>query len=156
MIFTGHQGKSNTTKLKRANSDSECVCVSDSWENLECAFQVRRHRLARARQVLATRRERARETAEERAKNWAKSARQQKAQTLKILLLIHNDTAVLDIFKFLPHFHFLSLFDNISYSNCDCLCVRAVHTFKPLVFLKSFSYIDEQNALDYAMNHGGI
>lgn len=63
---------------------------------------VRRYPLAKAHLGLVTRNGRAREIAEGRARSWAKSARQQRAQTLKILPPIHNDLAGLDIFEFTP------------------------------------------------------
>lgn len=103
--------------LAIAGSNLESVvfflCMYHSWGNPESACRVTRHRLARALRGLATRRERARETVGERAKSWAKSVRQQKAQTLKILPPIPNDAAVLDIFKFILHLLFLSLFDHV-------------------------------------------
>ncbi|CAK6951406.1 Hypothetical predicted protein [Scomber scombrus] len=61
-------------------------------------------------------------------------------ETLKILPLIHNDPAVLDIFKFTPHFLFLSVFDNISgFTNCDYLCIKAIPmiSLHHVFFLKS-------------------
>lgn len=82
---------------------------SHSWGNPEHACRVKRHNLAKVRRGPVTMREKARETAEERAKSWAKSARQQKAQMLKIPLLIHSDTAALDIFKIIPCIQFLSI-----------------------------------------------
>lgn len=89
------------------------LCVSHSWESLEPVCPVKIRRLGRACRCLVTRRERVSETVVETAKNWVKSARQQKAQMLKILPLIHNDNAILDIFKFIILFLFLFLFDNI-------------------------------------------
>lgn len=84
-----------------------------------------------------------------------KSARQQKAQTLKILLLIHNDTAVVDIFKFIPPFLFLSIFDNISgFTNCDYLCVKAVPSFQILNL--AFHCNNEQKVLDNDMDRGDL
>lgn len=145
-------GTASTTELKWAGSICQIsFFVPYSWESLACVFRVKKHRLARARRGLATRRERVRETAEERAKSWVKSARQQKAQTLKILPLIHNDTAVLDIFKFTPHFLFLSVFDNISgFTNCDYLCIKAI----PMIFLHHCFFSQVQRVLDNDMNQG--
>lgn len=82
---------------------------SHSWGNPEHVCRVKRHNLAKVRRGPVTMREKARETAEERAKSWAKSARQQKAQMLKIPLLIHSDTAALDIFKIISCIQFLSI-----------------------------------------------
>ncbi len=134
------------------------VRVSHSWESPECACRVRRHRLARARRGLATRRERARETAEERAKSWVKSARQQKAQTLKIHLLIHNDAAVLGIFKFAPSFLlFISIWQ---YLWLYKLTICAPKPLPPLLhwfFLYlTFHWSDEQKVLDNDMNQDVI
>lgn len=90
-------------------SDCDCamfLSLSFSWESPDCACLVRRPCLARVHQGLVTRTGRARETAEARAKSLVKSARRQKVQTLKILLLIRNDVTVLDIFKLIPQFLF--------------------------------------------------
>lgn len=111
------------------NRERVCVYMSPRWKSRECACRVRRLRRARTRRDPATRRGRTSETAEERAKSWVKSARRQKAQTLKILLLIHNDAAVLDIFKFIPCFLFLSLFDNTSALQTICASKHVPHQF---------------------------
>lgn len=95
------------------------VCMSRSWGSPGCVCRARRRRLAKARPALETRRGRVRETAEERARSWAKWARRQKAQMSKIPPLTHNDAAALDLFQFILHIHFSSVFDNSSeFTNC--------------------------------------
>lgn len=90
-----------------------------------------------------------------------KSARQQKAQTLKILLLIHNDAAVLDIFKFTLHFHF-NLYLTISLTlQTVTICASKLfthfhHCFFFFFLSLAFDCSDEQNVLEHDMNHGVI
>ena len=147
------RGRVSLLNSTQTDSNPECVVycyMSLSLGSPECVLRARRRPLARTSRDLVTRRGRARETAEERAKSWVKSARRQKAQTLKIHPLIHNDAAVLDIFKFALHFLFLSIWqcsDSISgFTNCDCLCIDATPTFPSLIFLESCS--NKQGLLD--------
>lgn len=76
------------------------VYGSHSWESQGCACWVRRPRPPRVCRGLVTRRERGRETAVERAKSWARSAKPRRAQTSKTPPPTHNDSVILAVFKF--------------------------------------------------------